>query len=72
MANQFIIPTLNTQRLILRPFEKGDLDPFADMVADIEVIRHATYDGTVMTRTQAWNWLFTTSTKDQVGVFWFE
>jgi RimJ/RimL family protein N-acetyltransferase len=57
MAEPFIIPSLNTGRLLLRAFEKDDLDPFAAMVADIDVIQHATYDGTTMTRTQAWNWL---------------
>ena len=57
MAEPFIIPSLNTERLLLRAFEKDDLDPFADLVADKEVIQHATYDGTTMTRAQAWNWL---------------
>jgi len=57
MAEPFIIPSLNTERLLLRAFEIDDLDPFAAMVADIDVIQHATYDGTTMTRTQAWNWL---------------
>jgi RimJ/RimL family protein N-acetyltransferase len=57
MAEQFIIPSVETERLILRPFVKTDLEPFADMVADMEVIRRATYDGTPMTRSQAWNWL---------------
>lgn len=53
----FSIPVLNTERLVLRPFNPDDLDPFASMVADPEVIQKATYDGMVMTRTQAWNWL---------------
>jgi len=57
MAEPFIIPSMNTGRLLLRAFEIDDLDPFAAMVADIDVIQHATYDGTTMTRTQAWNWL---------------
>ena len=57
ITEPFIIPSLNTERLLLRAFEKNDLDPFADLVADKEVIQHATYDGTTMTRTQAWNWL---------------
>jgi len=57
MAEQFFIPSLETDRLILRPFLKTDLDPFAAMVADREVIQHATYDGTPMDRSQAWNWL---------------
>ncbi len=57
MSEPFIIPTLTTERLLLRAFEKDDLDPFASMVSDIEVMQRATYDGTIMTRTQAWNWL---------------
>ena len=57
MTEPFIIPSLNTERLLLRAFDKEDLDPFAAMVADSEVIQQATYDGTPMTRTQAWNWL---------------
>ena len=57
MADPFIIPSLNTDLLLLRAFEKNDLDPFAAMVADSEVMQQATYDGTAMTRAQAWNWL---------------
>jgi len=57
MSEPFIIPTLNTERLLLRAFEKDDLDPFADIVSDPEVMQRATYDGTTMNRTQAWNWL---------------
>ena len=57
MTEPFIIPSLNTERLLLRAFEKDDLDPFAAMVSNLEVMQRATYDGTTMTRTQAWNWL---------------
>lgn len=57
MAEPFIIPSLNTERLLLRTFEKDDLDPFAAMVSNLEVMQRATYDGNTMTRTQAWNWL---------------
>ncbi len=57
MSEPYIIPTLSTERLLLRAFKKDDLDPFASMVSDIEVMQRATYDGTTMTRTQAWNWL---------------
>ena len=57
MVVPFIIPSLETDRLILRAFTKDDLDPFADMVADPEVMQRATYDGTPMTQAQAWNWL---------------
>ena len=57
MAEPFIIPSLNTERLLLRAFEKDDLDSFAAMVSNLEVMQRATYDGNTMTRTQAWNWL---------------
>jgi len=57
MSEPFIIPNLNTDRLLLRAFEKDDLDPFASMVSDLEVMQRATYDGTTMNRTRAWNWL---------------
>ena len=57
MTEPFIIPNLKTERLLLRAFENDDLDPFAAMVSDLEVMQRATYDGTTMTRTQAWNWL---------------
>ncbi|HDD61756.1 MAG TPA: N-acetyltransferase [Chloroflexi bacterium] len=57
MTEPFIIPSLITERLLLRAFEKDDLDPFASMVSDLEVMQRATYDGTTMNRIQAWNWL---------------
>ncbi len=57
MEEPFVIPRLNTERLLLRPFMPSDLDPFAEMVADKDVMHNATYDGTPMTRAQAWNWL---------------
>jgi len=57
MSEPFIIPSLNTERLLLRAFEKDDLDPFAAMVSNLEVMQLATYDGNTMTRTRAWNWL---------------
>jgi RimJ/RimL family protein N-acetyltransferase len=53
----FVIPIIRTERLILRAFRPEDLDPFAAMVSDPEVIGLATYQGKVMTRAQAWNWL---------------
>jgi RimJ/RimL family protein N-acetyltransferase len=52
-----IIPTLQTDRLILRSFTQSDLEPFAEIVSDPEVMRFATYSGETMTRAQAWNWL---------------
>jgi len=57
MPEQFIIPTIPTDRLLLRPFFKEDPDPFANMVADREVMHQATYSGKMMSRDQAWNWL---------------
>jgi RimJ/RimL family protein N-acetyltransferase len=41
----------------LRPFKQEDLDPFSEIVSDPDVMLHATYHGTPMTRAQAWNWL---------------
>lgn len=57
MSEEFVIPKIRTERLILRAFQEDDLDPFAAMVADPEIISKATYHGKVMNRTQAWNWL---------------
>jgi RimJ/RimL family protein N-acetyltransferase len=57
LEDPFIIPSLTTERLVLRPFNKNDLDSFAEIVADPAVIRYATYTGEVMSRYQAWNWL---------------
>ena len=57
MSEPFVIPSLETERLFLRAFTKDDLAPFAEMVADAEVMQKATYDGTPMTQAQAWNWL---------------
>ena len=57
MIDPFIIPSLETERLILRSFSRHDLDPFAEIIADVDVIQYATYTGDVMSRTQARNWL---------------
>ena len=57
ITEPFIIPSLNTERLLLRAFDQDDLDPFAAMVSNLEVMQRATYDGNTMTRAQAWNWL---------------
>ncbi|NQS92230.1 MAG: GNAT family N-acetyltransferase, partial [Chloroflexi bacterium] len=57
MTEPFIIPSLETDRLLLRPFMPKDLDPFAEMVASAEVMQYATYNGDPMARAQAWNWL---------------
>lgn len=47
-------PTLETNRLILRPPEQGDLDGFAEMMADEEAAR---FVGGVMERSGAWRQL---------------
>ncbi len=57
MTEQMIIPEIRTERLLLRAFQEDDLDPFAQMIADPQVISMATYHGQPMNRTQAWNWL---------------
>jgi len=57
MTESVIIPGLKTERLLLRAFREDDLDPFAAMVSDPEVMQRATYAGSTMTRNQAWNWL---------------
>jgi RimJ/RimL family protein N-acetyltransferase len=44
-------PTLETERLILRPPEAGDLDVLAELMADPESAR---FIGGVMTRAQTW------------------
>ena len=47
------IPTLQTERLRLRPFRESDLDAYTAMCADPEVIRYLG-DGRPFTRDQAW------------------
>jgi RimJ/RimL family protein N-acetyltransferase len=46
-------PTLQTERLILRPFQESDLDAYADMCADPEVMRYVGDRG-VLSRADAW------------------
>ncbi len=46
------MPTLETERLLLRPFEEGDLDEYAPIVADPEVVEFL--GNGVQTREQAW------------------
>lgn len=43
--------TLETERLVLRMFRESDLDAYAEMCADAEVMRHL---GNVMSRAEAW------------------
>ena len=57
MTDPFIIPSLETERLKMRPFNRHDLDQFAEIIADPEVIQYATYTGDAMSRVQVWNWL---------------
>ena len=45
------IPTLETERLVLRPFRQEDTDAFAALCADEEVMR---WLGGTMDRSQAW------------------
>ena len=50
------IPTLETDRLVLRAIADGDLDGFAAMYADAEVVRHLG-DGRPLTRAATWRTL---------------
>ena len=45
---------LETSRLTLRPFQEADLDAYAAMCADPEVMRFLSVDGAVLTRADAW------------------
>lgn len=47
------IPTLTTDRLILRAFEQRDLDQYAPIVGDPEVTKHLG-DGHALSREEAW------------------
>jgi RimJ/RimL family protein N-acetyltransferase len=47
------IPTLTTERLILRPFRDDDLDAYAEICADPEVMRYLG-DGKPLSRADAW------------------
>jgi RimJ/RimL family protein N-acetyltransferase len=46
------MPVLTTERLVLRPFEEGDLDEYAAIVADPEVARYLGSEP--MDRVEAW------------------
>ena len=45
------IPTLETERLVLRAFRESDTDAYAEMLADPEVMR---FLGNPMSRAEAW------------------
>jgi RimJ/RimL family protein N-acetyltransferase len=47
------IPTLTTDRLTLRPFRDDDLDAYAQMCADPEVMRYIG-EGKTMSRAETW------------------
>ena len=47
------IPTLTTERLILRPFRDGDIDAYAEICADAEVMRYLV-PGQPISRAEAW------------------
>jgi RimJ/RimL family protein N-acetyltransferase len=52
-----IVPTLTTERLLLRAFRQSDLDAFAAMQADEEVMRHLSVGasaGKPRTRIETW------------------
>ena len=56
--------TLETERLQLRPFEERDLDGFAAMCADPEVMR---YLGGVRDRAATWIWMVATLSRWTTG-----
>jgi RimJ/RimL family protein N-acetyltransferase len=46
--------SLETERLLLRQFRESDLDAYAEMCADAEVMRFISVGGRVMNRQEAW------------------
>lgn len=52
--DRFVIPTLDTERLRLRPFRRGDIDDYAALNADPEVMR---YMGGTWDRSRSWRHL---------------
>lgn len=49
-----MVPTLETPRLVLRGFREADLDAFAAMQADPEVMRFIGATGAARTRAESW------------------
>lgn len=45
---------LDTERLVLRPFRADDIDAYAEMCADPEVMRYLSATGAVLSREDAW------------------
>ena len=54
----FEIPTLNTNRLLLRAFQASDLDAYASMQGNPEVMRHMVM-GRASTRAEVWRTMAT-------------
>jgi RimJ/RimL family protein N-acetyltransferase len=48
-----VIPTITTDRLVLRPFTEDDFEPFAEIVSDPEVVRYID-DGLPIDRVECW------------------
>jgi RimJ/RimL family protein N-acetyltransferase len=57
MASPIRIPTLETERLLLRPFRKSDFEDYAALYADPEVTRHLGSKGEPWDRERAWRHL---------------
>jgi len=51
-----LIPSITTERLLLRAFEPGDVEPYVTMMGDAEVTRHLG-DGRPLSRADAWRQL---------------
>lgn len=47
-------PTIETDRLLLRPLREDDIDAFAEMGQDPEVMKFLSVDGSLLTRADAW------------------
>lgn len=45
---------IETERLILRPFRPEDIDAYAEMCADPEVMEFLSADGSLLSRAEAW------------------
>ncbi len=45
---------LQTERLVLRPFREADLDAYADLCADTEVMKYLNATGSPISRADAW------------------